>query len=366
MHFTELFSMEEIDRALDEKMVRLQVHPTDNLMILNYTDAAMRTPGAWDNPAVRTCRGLILNFRGEVIARPWEKFFNHGQAEAAQIGMDEPVDVVDKLDGSLGILYRRDRGNYAIATRGSFTSDQALHGTMLLHRYDEPPWKGDPNEFTVLFEIVYPANRIVVDYKGLDDLVLLGFVRNSTGFPFGPEMPNPPLDWPGPVAKTFQHKTLGEALVAPPRPRQEGLVVTSQRTGNMLKIKQEDYVQLHRIVTGLSEKTVWEQMMAGKGLQDLLTDIPDELHGWVKGVYMELGGRLSYIRGDAERTHKMILEEMEERSDRGAYAARAKGYRSLTPFLFRLYDGKDITTPVLKTLKPRGDKRYKPVSEDTA
>jgi hypothetical protein len=43
--------------------------------------------------------------------------------------------VTDKLDGSLGILYPTPDG-HAIATRGAFVSEQALHATELwLDRY---------------------------------------------------------------------------------------------------------------------------------------------------------------------------------------------------------------------------------------
>jgi putative RNA ligase len=47
---------------------------------------------------------------------------------------------------------------------------------------------------TVLVEIVYPANRIVLDYGGLDDLILLGAVDIATGRTFGP---GPCRDGPG-------------------------------------------------------------------------------------------------------------------------------------------------------------------------
>lgn len=61
---------------------------------------------------------------------------------------------------------------------------------------------------TVLVEIVYPANRIVLDYGGLDDLILLGAVDIATGRTFGPgAVPG----WPRPVIDSFAYATLAEA-----------------------------------------------------------------------------------------------------------------------------------------------------------
>src|SRR5690606_23624256 len=86
----------------------------------------------------------------------------------------------DKIDGSLGIQYRLPDGRQAIATRGSFTSDQALHATKRLR---EAGWDIMPHDFafTWLWEIVYPGNRVVVDYGDRDELVYLGAVGIEHG-----------------------------------------------------------------------------------------------------------------------------------------------------------------------------------------
>lgn len=62
------------------------------------------------NPTTRTCRGLIVHSTtGRVLARPWAKFVNHGRPEAETLDLAAPVEVTDKLDGSLGILYPHQR-----------------------------------------------------------------------------------------------------------------------------------------------------------------------------------------------------------------------------------------------------------------
>jgi RNA ligase len=172
--------------------VRVQAHPELPLTIYNYTEQCAYS-GAW-NAVTLTCRGLIADERGDILARPLPKFFNHDQPEAPVIALDEPVVVTDKADGSQGIIYPTPDGP-AVATRGSFASDQALHATGLLRsRYGG--WN-PPAFLTVLVEIVYPTNRIVLDYAGLDDLLLLGAVDVETGRTFSPSSVP---DWPGPAA----------------------------------------------------------------------------------------------------------------------------------------------------------------------
>ena len=130
---------------------------------------------------------------------------------------------------------------------------RSQHATAVLRtRY---PDFTPPEGLTVLVEIIYPANRIVLDYDGLDDLILLGAVDIATGRTFGPEaVPG----WPGPVVDAFAYATLAEALAAPPRDNREGLVVHFTGPDTRVKIKYAEYVRLHRIVTGLNARIVWE------------------------------------------------------------------------------------------------------------
>ncbi len=178
----QLFPPGALESAIADGHVREQTHPTAPLTIYNYTEVCAFA-GAWTDVTL-TCRGLIADATRRVIARPYAKFFNHDQPGAPALALHEPVTVTDKADGSLGIVYAAPDG-WAVATRGSFASDQAGHATARLReRY--AGW-APPQGFTVLVEIIYPDNRIVLNYAGLDDLVLLGAVEIATGRSFGPE-----------------------------------------------------------------------------------------------------------------------------------------------------------------------------------
>lgn len=101
MRLRDLFAEADFVAALDGGHVSAQEHPAGGLVI--YTKAC-QYERAW-NPCTLQCRGLIATLDGEVVARPFPKFFNHGEPEAAHLDLHAPCRVTDKLDGSLGILY---------------------------------------------------------------------------------------------------------------------------------------------------------------------------------------------------------------------------------------------------------------------
>lgn len=364
MNLFSIIDRTDLDRALAAKLINIRDDGA-GLRILNYTDAALYTPGAWDNPAVRVCRGIIVDDQWTVVARPWAKFFNHGQTEAGALNLTAPVEVTDKLDGSLGIIHRALDGRLRVATRGSFESDQAHHATAVLtERYaDQLRIRRD---LTVLVEIVYPANRIVVDYGQLDDLVLLGGVNIETGQYHSPGLVASLIRWAGPVAVTFPYATLQEALAAPPRPGMEGLCVRYVHHDQIVKIKQDDYVRLHRIVTGLSERSVWEHLCSERPLEDLLGELPDELHQWTRDVWDRLHGAAAEIFARALDAHQQIVDALPVEWTRRHYAEQAKARAPMTPYLFQLLDERDPRPAILRSLKPAGCVRAKAISEAVA
>ena len=138
----------------------------------------------------------------------------------------------------------------------------------------------------------------------------------------------------------------------------------------LVKIKQDDYVALHRIVTGLSERTVWQHMTDGLPLTDLLAGLPDELHGWTRDVWRQLEANVNMALGDVESAYDRIVDALPDGWTRKDFAIAAQTadlddprYR---PMLFLRHDGRDVAASALKHLKPRGDTRARTVTEDVA
>ena len=356
-HLLEIVPEAELRAAEAEGLIT--VRASGGLEIRNYSAQATYTKGSWSNPAVRRCRGLITEIEtGRVVARSWEKFFNYGQEEVGQLDLDAPAEVTDKMDGSLGIVYRTLQGAVRVATRGSMESEQAFHATAWLNRQQ---WANDlrVDKVTPLTEIIYPENRIVCDYGDRDEMVILGGVHIETGEYLAPVVAATLVGWEGEIVDDFAYGSLQEALAAEPRAGAEGFCVRLIDENRIVKIKQEDYVKLHRIVTGLSAKSAWRHMtefgVTDESLGELLAPLPDEFHDWTRDIWNGLLDAYNHLQDDARTAHAEILHNLPDGADRKAYALEAVKHETLRSYLFMLLDGRDPGPAILRTLEPIGN-----------
>lgn len=345
---------------VDEGYVRTQVHPEfPQLRIANYAEKTV-FDRKW-NDATRASRGLIFDVdNGDVLARPFPKFFNYGEVTAAKIELDDEVWVSDKMDGSLGIIYVAPDNSVRIATRGSFASSQAMHATEVLNSKYKHWVRGyvGARHITPLVEIIYPENRIVCDYGSQDDLVLLGWIGIDTGFYHPANMD----EWDGPRTRSFDFENFSQVLAQAPRDGAEGFVVYSPRLNDWVKVKQEDYIELHRIVTGLSARRVYEALGSGQTVEEICAPLPDEFHDFVRDVAEYLNTKVrerflkaiqefDYIENYLWEVRKLKQGDPEFRKE-FALMAKDSFYPSL---LFLLLDGREITSKIWRMFEPDSD-----------
>lgn len=363
MKLFELLDRNLLFKMLDDGYVKEQTHPDAPYFILNYTDKC-----TWDeewNEVTLQCRGLIVHRETwEIIARPFRKFFNHDQVQAPKLELDDAVQVLDKLDGSLGIQYRLPDGSPAIATRGSFTSEQALWATdwLRFNTASVPPV--GPNE-TYLYEIIYPENRIVVDYNGFEGLVLLGTMNIETGKVTVLQASNYT-----PIAAIHPYKTWGEVLAAPDRDNAEGFVVYKVATGEMVKVKYEDYKRLHKYMTRVTERHVWECLAEERSLEMEFAGAPDEFHDWVRQVADRLHADFEKRHLEAILAYRKIrfgenealfeVEDSREAKKNFAMAVKDEKDKSL---YFCMFEDRTVVPQIWKELKPEA-RTFKVVSSD--
>lgn len=350
MKIQELLDMELLVKMLAEGYVSYQTHPEfPELQVYCYTNKAV-IEQMWNDVTMK-CRGLIVNWdTKEILARPFDKFFNYGESsQKIQLFPDDDVLVYDKVDGSLGILYRRPDGHIAIATKGSFTSEQAIKATQMIRRHMTTHFR--ENERTWMFEIIYPGNRIVLDYGDFEGLVLLGARNIEEGDEW---LPEELLDWKGRKATYYRYNTLRDVLEAPDRPNAEGYVVYVPDMCTRVKIKQADYLALHKIVTGLTRKRIWENIQEGYTLESLLEIIPDEWHEWTKKTYYGLMDEFSAIKVKVSKVFVAVVSDLPMDSTRKDFAVKVQNYK-YKGLLFQILDGKDINSAIWKMVMPRGD-----------
>lgn len=356
MKLTELFSLAELELELQDGFVKEQKHPTLPLTILNYTDKATYDR-RW-NAVTLHCRGLIVNnVTHEVIARGPRKFFNYGEPSASTYPLETLVRLTTKHDGSLGIIWgywddEADEGDWGYATRGSFTSEQAVHATANMNEVIPdgiPQWQ--KRNTTAIDEIVYPGNRIVLDYGTLDANLPLGEVDNKSGL----------IIW-RPSSTLVEGKpaimTLAEAIALPIPDDEEGYVLDILdeylNTVDHLKLKGARYKELHAAIFGLSERAVWEQFVEGTA-HDFITALPDEVQPWAQEVadrlikeHDKLWWRIRY----AHNALYNVLGLGYTRKEAAIYLK--KNYPDVMSPTFNLLDGKEdrMTEWIMKQIKP--------------
>lgn len=255
---------ELLEEMILNNYVKVNKHPKHDLFIYNYTAKAQYDRVCYE--IMLMCRSLILDSNDTIIARPFPKFFNFGESEK-EILPSLPFEVHDKMDGSLGILYFVNDIPF-IASRGSFTSDQAEKATKILHENYRNSWGNLDASKTHLFEIIYPENRIVVDYGVKEKLVLLAVIDTKSGTEF-------PLENIGfPIVEKFDVIHDFMVLKTKNTDNKEGFVIKFSNDFR-IKIKFDEYFRLHRIVTQVSTINIWEYLKENKSTGELLERVPD-------------------------------------------------------------------------------------------
>lgn len=355
---------EEILKLVDEGYLIMNKHPTKDLFILNYSKTAQYEQ-YW-NEYTLMARGLVVDVDFNIVAKPFGKFFNLEEHNKSEIPKDLSYEVFDKMDGSLGILFKYDN-EWIMATRGSFESEQAIRATQMLK-----DWFGDGlhlgwmgEEYTFLFEILYPENRIVCDYGDNEDLVLLAAINTKTG----EEMSY--LEMEDRYRKHFtivkRHDNLSNVDLTQLRDleedNKEGFVIRYSN-GFRVKVKFKEYVRLHRILTNVSSKSIWEALKNGDGLEDIVDAVPDEFFNWVKDTKRTFLEKYTEIERDAlKEFHRIYI--LENRTLKKDFALMAKDHK-YSGILFKLYDGKtEYEDYIWKLLKPTYEKPFAETKDDT-
>jgi len=349
-----------LDKMITEKLISVQKHPALDLYIYNYTQRAA-FDRVWNNETLQ-CRGLIMDGNRNIVSRPFSKFFNFGeldQYDATELKLaieNSAVEftVTEKMDGSLGISYFDPDGKMYIATRGSFVSEQAKKANLILAEKYPKLAKTSIPELTFLFEILYPQNRIVVNYGDREELVLLSVLVTESGEEFDRDwLEIEAGNWGIPLVPQFDGIT--DFTKIEQRPNSEGYVVHFPATGLRFKLKFDEYVRLHRILTGINAKRIWEILSAGNSLDEILDRVPDEFYAWVKKTQERLEYDFRALEIIAQNIHKGA-KHLETRKDQAAFIMAETKYPGI---VFNMLDGKDYRPQIWKILEPKYETPFK-------
>jgi len=332
-----------------------QVHPTLPLTIWNYSEK-VQYDSLWDDITLQT-RGLVTDDKGNIVARPFKKFFNDSENKHTPT---PEFDVYEKMDGSLGILFYYE-GEWVLATRGSFTSDQAVEGFEMIQKYEYQKLHKD---YTYLFEIIYDDNRIVVKYD-YEDLILLGIIHTKTGYEvdlYGEgsdvRLKNMINNLGFKVVRKYDGINDYSILKGMIKDDEEGFVVKFSN-GDRMKVKGEEYLRLHKIMTNISTTAVWEMLSEGRDVLEIIKDVPDEFYNKVKSYIRDLKYAYFSLSEYAGKTHdgfrygKFGDKDPEPTKKEFAEFLSMNNYNPVIKALcFAMWDKKDYDKIIWKHIKP--------------
>jgi RNA ligase len=126
------------------------------------------------------------------------------------------------------------------------------------------------------------------------------------------------------------------------------------RTDERVKIKYMEYVRLHRLVTGLTARTVWDVLVNGGDLAALTEPLPDEFHGWVRSVAASLAAEVDALAARVEAAYASVVAGLPAGWGRREFAARAAAHPERWVLFLRL-DGKDYRAGLWQQVRPPAD-----------
>lgn len=255
-----------------------------------------------DDPLACQCRGLVLREgTWEILARPFDRFFNLGQGEAATIDW-ATARFEEKLDGTLLIVYWDSiPGRWLCATRSMCEAHGDINGVGTfaeladraalamgcyagtLHELMEGV--GADRDLTHIFELTGPFNTIVCQYAELE-LTLLGARVTQTGEEVDPVTISEQCGFK--LARTWRFDSI-EHLVEVIRdwdPTKFEGVVVKDAAFNRIKVKSPKYLAVAHAgeSLGSSWKSCCEAVAAGTvdDIAHLLPPLAAERVGRVK------------------------------------------------------------------------------------
>ena len=282
--------MEEYGRLESEKLVKINKHPHLPIYNINYTPRANFKKGKWSSELL-IARGLVVDEYGTIIGRPIPKFFNDYEVTPPNGGYGDYGDfeVTEKMDGSL-IIMSFYRGGVIFSTRGSFTSEQAVKAKEI---YEEKYSDIEIDvEFTYCFEVIYPKNRIVVDYGGEEDLILLAKINTKTGEEVDDVC----------FRQVVKYDLTYSEMKAMDLENKEGFVVRFMKDNYRIKVKFESYIFLHKNRT-ISRDQILKQMKKDE------FDVPDECLGDAKEIVSNLKKEYRNIEDEIIEHYANLGEE---------------------------------------------------------
>lgn len=326
----------------DDKTVRFNEETVDGekFVIVSYM---ISNDDLWHKRFGLETRGITFNAKtGEIVSRPFEKFFNVGEKAWTQ-----PNDVknqmrwayvAEKRDGSM-ITPVVVNGRVFLKTKKSFTSDVALSAQANMTEEVEELCRAlARGNYTPIFEYTCPDNKVVIDYGSEPEFVLLAVRDNVSGNYWGINAVREVGEAAGVrVIETYQVTFDEMQEMVETAEGIEGWVIYTP--DHRYKIKTKWYCDRHRVLD------VRERDIARFAIEETLDDMIPEME--VGGCNME---RISELANQVAHELASIFQTIEDLSE------RAKAYSGMEQIAFIKGEAGALEKFVFREVRGAGNK----------
>lgn len=345
-----------INQLVEEGYIYKKFSEDGRLYLLNYSPKCTFEK-KWNKYTINA-RGHVFEVgTNKPIAIAFPKFFNLTElAVSRQRNLLKRTEyrIITKEDGSLGIVYNYD-GIWRINTRGSFGSDQAKEGLKILNeKYDLS--EIDP-DITILTEIIYPENRIIINYADRRELILLSAYNRTTGKELHYRKIREIGEKTGmwfvrflPKVVTLKH--IIEYLDDYDKVDKEGFVIRFKKDGLRIKIKSKEYLRVARIIANMTPLSLWKSMEMGKVKIGVLENLPEEFREELDEMVVEIEKEYADLKSEIEAEYNEIMKSNPTNKEIGLRTDLT--YKSGI-FMIRNNKPAKLDFMIMKRIRPKGE-----------
>lgn len=356
---TSLDQVKEAIAGYDE----FKVTEKEGYIVVNYAVAFDKTFEIKDleNPTEhelirRECRGLIFDMEGNLISRPYHKFFNIGEREETNpevISLKARHTVLEKLDGSM-IRPIPTKYGFRLATKAGIT-DVAMKAEVFIA--DKPEYAAFihscfKRNVTPIFEWCSRKNRIVVDYPE-DNLILTAVRSNRSGlyskYSFLYRLAS---NFRIPCIKKYPPGSYFQELIDQVRDwKDEEGVVVRYDDGHMVKIKALEYILRHKSKDSIGlEKNVIE-VIVSDNVDDLVPLLTEQDANNLKDFQVKFWEGVNQLSKEMVDIFQSGVAMYPDKKDFAVEFVQKKILSIHAPIMYALWQKKDIKEIIIDLIK---------------
>ncbi len=276
----------------------LQINQHETMLLIRYGrysdvfggENDITNENFWDlhNGFYKECRSIVIDIeQEEIILSPFKKFRNLNEGEENQIeSINEKIknaksiEFTNKLDGSMqsARFYNNQiimSGSQAINMNNSWRLKDGYN--ILINQSNYIDMIKENPLYTFIFEYITLKDAHVVNYKKEEEGLYLLSMRNvNTGEQLSYNQVKKYAEQYNIKMTEIFNKTFGEIIEDTKKYKSyemEGFVMNID--GYFIKIKCDDYVQIHKILSNISSINLIIKHIADNKFDDLISKVPE-------------------------------------------------------------------------------------------